>query len=106
MRKTFNMKKNDICELPYDLFVSGEDLFVGLGWDTKCDLDASIIIADKHATSTPDAKILKIVYFRDKSFGKAVVHNGDNRTGDGAGDDEKIDIDLDYMPPEGEDACP
>jgi stress response protein SCP2 len=37
---------------------------------------------------------------RDKTFGRAVRHNGDNRTGKGSGDDERIDIDLDYMPDE------
>ena len=36
-----------MCELPSDLFVAGEDIFVGLGWDTRCDLDAGIMIVDK-----------------------------------------------------------
>jgi len=98
MNKTFNMKKNDVCELPSELFISGEDLFVGLGWDTKCDLDAGILITDKDAKQ--GAKSLNIVNYRDKSFGRAVVHHGDNVSGEGAGDDERIDIDLDYMPDE------
>jgi stress response protein SCP2 len=96
MKKTFNMNKNEICELPSDLFVSGEDLFVGLGWDTTCDLDAGIIITDKDAMA--DAHAINIVNYRDKTFGKAVIHNGDNRTGAGSGDDERVDIDLDYIP--------
>ena len=101
MRKTFNMQKNDVCELPSNLFVSGEDLFVGLGWDTKCDVDAGILIADKNVRSPEcGARFLNIINFRDKEFGKAVLHHGDNLTGEGAGDDERIDIDLDYMPPE------
>jgi stress response protein SCP2 len=45
-------------------------------------------------------KAINIVSFSDREFGKAVVHNGDNMTGDGSGDDERIDIDLDCMPPE------
>lgn len=98
MNKTFNMQKNDICELPSDLFVSGEDLFVGLGWDTPCDLDSGIVIVDRDAKE--GAKMINIVNYSDKTFGRAVIHNGDNRSGAGAGDDEKIDIDLDYMPAE------
>ena len=98
MNKTFNMQKNDICELPSDLFVSGEDLFVGLGWDTPCDLDSGIVITDRDAKE--GAKMINIVNYSDKTFGRAVIHNGDNRSGAGGGDDEKIDIDLDYMPEE------
>jgi len=98
MKRTFNMVKADVCELPPDLFVSGEDLFVGLGWNTRCDLDAGIMLVDKDATE--GARAINIVNFRDKTFGKAVIHSGDNRTGEGGGDDERIDIDLDYMPEE------
>ena len=53
-----------MCELPPDLFVSGEDLFVGLGWNTRCDLDAGMILVDKDATE--GARAINIVNFRDK----------------------------------------
>ncbi len=98
MTKTFNMKKNDVCELPPELFMSGEDIFVGLGWDSRCDLDSAIIISDKDAAE--GARAINVVNFRDKTFGQAVIHNGDNQTGQGSGDDERINVDLDYMPDE------
>ena len=98
MKRTFNMVKADVCELPPDLFMSGEDLFVGLGWNTRCDLDAGIMLVDKDAAE--GARAINIVNYRDKTFGKAVIHRGDNVTGEGGGDDERIDIDLDYMPEE------
>jgi hypothetical protein len=53
-----------VCELPPDLFVSGEDLFVGLGWNTRCDLDAGIMLVDKDATE--GARAINIVNFCDK----------------------------------------
>lgn len=53
-----------MCELPPDLFVSGEDLFVGLGWNTRCDLDAGMMLVDKDATE--GARAINIVNFCDK----------------------------------------
>jgi len=107
MDKTFKMSKDDVMEIPEDLFVAGEDLFVGLGWDTRADLDAAVLLADNCLPETgqerPEDQLglaLNIVNFRDKAFGKAVIHHGDNTTGEGAGDDERIDLDLDFMPPE------
>ncbi len=97
MHKTFNMQKDDIVELKEDLFISGEDLFVGLGWDTHCDLDASIIVADGDSDG---ACMVDVINFGNKTFGKAIIHNGDNRTGKGNGDDERIQIDLDCIPAE------
>jgi hypothetical protein len=66
MRKTF------ICELPYDLFVSGEDIFVGLGWDSKCELDAGILIADKPGSTSSDTKLINIVNYSHKTVGSGV----------------------------------
>ncbi|MNS29753.1 General stress protein 16U [compost metagenome] len=72
---------------------------VGLGWDTNSsstgvdfDLDASIFIVGA------DRKILNDNYFvfynNLKSPDEAVIHNGDNLTGVGDGDDEQISVDL------------
>lgn len=72
---------------------------VGLGWDTNSsstgvdfDLDASIFIVGA------DRKILNDNYFvfynNLKSPDEAVIHNGDNLTGVGEGDDEQISVDL------------
>ncbi len=70
---------------------------VGLGWDTRVtdgadfDLDASVfLLKDDKIRSTSD-----FVFFNNKSGDNgAVVHQGDNLTGAGDGDDEVIDIDL------------
>lgn len=82
---------------------------VGLGWDaasstggffkrTKtidCDATAFALINGK-LKSNKD-----IVYFDNlKHYTDAIKHMGDNLTGDGAGDDETIYIDLDTLPNE------
>jgi tellurium resistance protein TerD len=72
-------------------------LAVGLGWDVSShggdfDLDASAILvdADGKARSSKD-----LVYFGNKEhFEGAVKSSGDNLTGEGAGDDEVISVDL------------
>ncbi|GGN69091.1 TerD family protein [Nocardia rhizosphaerihabitans] len=71
---------------------------VGLGWDlrtttgTDFDLDASAIGlgADKKVASSGH-----FVFFNNlKSPEGAIEHAGDNRTGEGEGDDEVINVDL------------
>ncbi|GAA1509659.1 TerD family protein [Streptomyces albidochromogenes] len=73
---------------------------MGLGWEPAfrgkdIDLDASVIAYDgtrKHIDSC---------YFGKLSIlGGAVKHSGDNLTGEGAGDDEVITVDLGRIPPE------
>ncbi len=57
------------------------------------DLDAGVV-----AHSASENKF-DICYFGDKSiFGGAVQHQGDNLTGEGKGDDERISIDLAGVP--------
>ncbi|MDQ6754952.1 MAG: TerD family protein [Actinomycetota bacterium] len=71
---------------------------VGLGWDPRTtsgeafDLDASAILlgADGKVRSQDDF----IFYNQLASKDQSVVHQGDNRTGEGDGDDEQIVIDL------------
>ena len=73
---------------------------MGLGWDPasgrkSIDLDASVIAFDQAG------KKLEIVWFMHlKDFDGAIVHSGDNLTGKGDGDDEKITIDLQALPPQ------
>ncbi|SHF52988.1 Stress response protein SCP2 [Jatrophihabitans endophyticus] len=73
---------------------------MGLGWDPaargkKIDLDASVVAYDQAG------KKLEIVWFMHlKEFGGAIRHTGDNLTGKGEGDDERIDIDLSALPPQ------
>lgn len=82
---------------------------MGLGWDAakpsglfgkllgggsdEIDLDASCVVLD--AQKQP----LDLVWFRQlKSNCGNIVHSGDNRTGEGDGDDETIGVDLINLP--------
>ncbi|WP_289665231.1 TerD family protein [Flavobacterium panacagri] len=72
---------------------------VGLGWDSNSsntgssfDLDASVFLVGANGKIPNDNHF--IYYNNLKSPDQAVIHAGDNLTGDGDGDDEKIYIDL------------
>lgn len=76
---------------------------VGLGWDLRTttgsdfDLDASAIGlgSDRKAPSQD-----LFVFFNNlRSADGSIEHLGDNRTGEGAGDDEVIKVDLAAVPP-------
>lgn len=72
---------------------------VGLGWDINntstggsFDLDASLFLLGENKKLISDNHF--IFYNNLESPDKAVIHTGDNLTGDGDGDDEQIKIDL------------
>lgn len=80
---------------------------LGLGWDASkagffskligdsgdIDLDASCLVFDEHM------KPVDLVWFRQlQSRDGAISHSGDNRTGEGEGDDESISVDLLKLP--------
>ena len=75
---------------------------MGLGWDCHgppIDLDSSIIIMEDSKISKQGSTIKNIVFYghkEDECYG--VCHQGDNTTGAGSGDDEKISIDLKEQP--------
>jgi stress response protein SCP2 len=77
-------------------------LRVGLGWDvgsgTAFDLDTEIFLlgADGRVVSPNHV----IFYNNLVSPDGAVKHNGDNRTGEGAGDDETVDVTLSRISPD------
>jgi tellurium resistance protein TerD len=71
---------------------------VGLGWDvrtttgTDFDLDASAIAVNGQGKVYSDAHF---VFFNNKQTpDQTIVHTGDNRTGEGEGDDESINVNL------------
>lgn len=77
---------------------------IGLGWDTNSsntgvdfDLDASAFILGENKKLLSDEYF---VFFNNlQSPDGAVVHTGDNLTGEGEGDDETILIDLSKISP-------
>ena len=77
-------------------------VLVGLGWDARStdgqdfDLDASAFLlkADGKVRAESDF----IFYNQLKSVDGSVEHTGDNRTGEGDGDDEAIKVDLSKVP--------
>lgn len=70
----------------------------GLGWDLRktdgadFDLDASAFVLNDSGKVLSDQHF--VFYNNPKDPAGAVAHLGDNRTGEGAGDDEVIEIDL------------
>ena len=76
---------------------------LGLGWDTNMfdggddfDLDVSLFMVGKSGKVEQDEDF--IFYNNLKHPSEAVEHLGDNRTGDGDGDDEEILVDFSKMP--------
>jgi len=75
---------------------------VGLGWDTRVtdgsafDLDASVFILNAEGKVRSDGDF--IFYNNKTGAGGAVEHQGDNTTGEGAGDDETVIVGLDKLP--------
>lgn len=77
-------------------------IVVGLGWDTRAtdgaafDLDASVFMLNADGRVRGDSDF--IFYNNLKSADGSVEHTGDNRTGEGDGDDEQIKVDLSKVP--------
>ena len=94
-----NLQKGQRVSLEKSLTMA----LVGLGWDVKrfdgsadFDLDASaFLLKDNNKIGREEDFIF---YSNLKSRNNAVIHTGDNRTGDGDGDDERIIIDFSKMP--------
>ncbi len=77
-------------------------VLVGLGWDerqtdgSEFDLDASAFLLGSSGKARNDADF--IFYNQMNSTCGSVNHTGDNRTGEGDGDDEAIKVDLGKVP--------
>ena len=74
------------------------EVIVGLGWDprvtdgTEFDLDASVFIVGESGKVLNDGSF---VFYNNKTSPDGnVVHQGDNRSGAGEGDDEQINVNL------------
>lgn len=78
---------------------------IGLGWDTNrydggqdFDLDACVFLLGANGKVLKDEDF--IFYNNLSARNGAVTHTGDNRTGEGDGDDETIIIDFSKVPAE------
>ena len=72
---------------------------MGLGWDVnrsdtggQFDLDGSVFLVGSNGKTTLETNF--VFYNNLQSADGSVTHTGDNRTGDGTGDDEQILVDL------------
>lgn len=98
-----------------DLTKGGSGLsrvMVGLGWDEvqqsrgffapkpeDIDCDASVILCGTNGKVLPGDVNQYLVYFGNLTHSSgAIVHQGDNLTGAGDGDDEQIMVDLQRIP--------
>lgn len=79
-----------------------ESVLVGLGWDVRAtdgaafDLDASCFMLTETGKVAGDDGF--IFYNQAKSTCGGVEHTGDNKTGEGDGDDEAIHVELSKVP--------
>lgn len=105
-----NLQKGQRISLEKESGQKLKNVFMGLGWDVAkkggffkkllgnggddIDLDASCLMFDKNK------QLVDVVYFGhlDSEDG-SIHHTGDNLTGEGEGDDEVINVDLDRIPP-------
>lgn len=78
-----------------------KDVIVGLGWDPRAtdgqefDLDASVFVLGESEKVLSDAHF--VFYNNDKSPCGNIKHMGDNRSGEGEGDDEQAEVALDAL---------
>lgn len=75
---------------------------IGLGWNPRVtdgqafDLDAIAFLVGENGKVRADTDF---IFFNNlKSADGSVAHNGDNRTGEGDGDDETLSVDLSKVP--------
>ncbi|KMS56224.1 chemical-damaging agent resistance protein C [Novosphingobium barchaimii LL02] len=79
-------------------------ILIGLGWDTRTtdgadfDLDASAFLLNDAGKVRGDSDF--IFYNNLRSPEGSVEHTGDNRTGEGDGDDEALTVELGQVPAE------
>lgn len=74
---------------------------IGLGWDVNqfdggsdFDLDASVFLLGENGKCAKDTDFV----FYNNLTSNGVTHTGDNRTGEGEGDDEAVIIEFDKVP--------
>ncbi|MGL6174562.1 MAG: TerD family protein [Cellulosilyticaceae bacterium] len=96
---TLNLQKNDILDLT-KRNPGLEKVILGAGWDvayngSDFDLDIAAFLLDSNNKFN---SIENVIFFNNKQ-GQGITLGGDNRTGKGEGDDERIHIDLTSINP-------
>jgi tellurium resistance protein TerD len=99
---TINLKKGQKIDLT-KTNPGLKNIIIGLGWDIKrydgganFDLDASAFLLGANGKVRRDEDF--VFYNNLQCAEGAVIHTGDNRTGEGEGDDEQIKVDLSLVP--------
>jgi tellurium resistance protein TerZ len=106
-----NLQKGQKISLAKESGGTLSKVIMGLGWDAKktggglmqgwlggggadsIDLDASCVLFNEQN------QLIDTVWFKQlKSRDGSIIHTGDNRTGEGEGDDEQIIVNLDKVP--------
>lgn len=99
-----NLSKGDVLDLT-KAAPSLKNIIVGAGWDVNdfgkdsYDLDISAFLLDKDRRVTT-AKASERVVFFNMLHQQGIALEGDNLTGAGDGDDERIDVSLDDIAPD------
>ena len=98
MTTLLNLQKNDILDLTKKN-PGLKKVILGAGWDVAnngadFDLDIAAFLLDSNNKFN---SLENIIFFNNKQ-GEGIYLEGDNRTGEGEGDDEKISISLDKLP--------
>ena len=95
-----NLKKNDVLNLTKKN-PGLKKVILGAGWDVASigqdfdlDIAAFLLNANGKAQNIPD----DVIFFNNMQ-GQGICLEGDNRTGAGEGDDERIRIDLEAISP-------
>lgn len=96
---TLNLKKNDILDLTKKN-PGLKRVILGAGWDVSMggadfDIDISAFLLDSNDKFNT---VENVIFFNNKQ-GQGINLHGDNRTGQGEGDDERISVDLDKINP-------
>ena len=95
--------KVSLAKVAADAGIQGglKNITVGLGWDTNrydggaaFDLDAAAFMLGASGKVRNDEDFI----FYNNKKGPGIEHTGDNRTGEGDGDDEQIKVDLSAIP--------
>lgn len=80
-----------------------DKILAGLGWDTnkydgghEFDLDVSVFMTGESGKVESDSNF--VFYNNPQDAASSVVYSGDNRTGEGEGDDESVTITLSKVP--------